>query len=55
MLQLLRPLCPRVSKPQLLSLGAATIDACAPTACALQQEKPLQRKAQAPQLEKARM
>ena len=50
MLQLLGPMCPRVSKPQLLSLGAAAVDACA-----LQQEKPLQRKAQAPQSEKARM
>ena len=46
---------PTVSKPQLLSMGAAPTDACAHGACALQQAKPLQLHARAPQLEKAGM
>ena len=35
--------------PQLLSLHAATTEACVPRACAMQQEKPQQREACAPQ------
>lgn len=37
--------------PQLLSLNAATTEAHAPRACALQQRKPLQGEACTPQLE----
>ena len=33
-------LCSRAYKPQLLSISATTTEACAPRACALQQEKP---------------
>ena len=40
--QLLKPAHPRSHTPQLLSRGAATTEALAPRACALQQEKPLQ-------------
>lgn len=36
-------------EPQLLGLGAPTAEACVPIACALQQEKPPQREAHAPQ------
>ena len=36
-------------EPQLLSLRAATTEACAPGACALPQEKPPQGEARAPQ------
>ena len=49
--QLLKPECPRGSKPQLLSLCAATTEAHAPRACASQREKPAQCKAHAPQPE----
>ena len=50
--QLLKPACPGASKSQLLSLHAATTEACVPRACA-PQEKPPQGEAHAPQLEKA--
>ena len=39
----------RACEPQLLSPHAATTEARAPRACALQQEKPPQREARAPQ------
>ena len=39
----------RGRKPQLLSLRTTTTEACAPRACAPQQEKPPQREARAPQ------
>ena len=42
-------LCSRDRKPQLLSLRATTTEARVPTARALQQEKPLQWEAHAPQ------
>ena len=45
--QLLKPTSSRARVPQLLSLHAATTEACAPRACALQQEKPLQWEASA--------
>ena len=44
-------LCPGARKPQLLDPCAAATEAPEPTACALQQEKPLQGEAQALQLE----
>ena len=47
-------LCSRACKPQLLSPRTTTTEAREPTARALQQEKPLQWEARAPQLEKAR-
>ena len=49
--------CHRVTRahvPQLLSPGAVTTEAPAPKACALQQGKPAQQEAQAPQLAPAR-
>ena len=39
----------RARKPQLLSPRATTTEACAPRACALQQEKPRQWEARTPQ------
>ena len=47
--QLLQPAHPRACVPQLLSLCAATTEACAPRAHALQQEKPPQGEAHVPQ------
>ena len=47
--QLLKSTSPRARVPQLLSLCAATTEAHAPRAHALQQEKPLQWEARAPQ------
>ena len=42
-------LCSRAGEPQLLSPHAATTEARMPRTCALQQEKPPQRKARKPQ------
>ena len=44
-------MCPTASKSQRLSPHATTTEAHAPRACALQQEKPPQCEACAPQLE----
>ena len=46
---------PRASKSQLLSPRAATTEVHVPRAHALQQEKPLQQEARAPQLESSPM
>ena len=43
----------KAHEPQLLSPSATTTEARVPRACALQQEKPPQWEARAPQLEKA--
>ena len=47
--QLPKPVHPKASAPQLLSLRAATTEAGAPRARALQQEKPRQWETRAPQ------
>ena len=49
MLQLLKSTCSRAHVPQVLSLCAATTEARVPRARALQQEKPPQQEACAPQ------
>ena len=49
MLPQLLSLHSRAHVPQLLSLGVTTTEARMPRACALQQEKPLQQEACAPQ------
>ena len=41
--------CPRAREPQLLHHPSATTEANTPTACVMQQEKPLQWEAWAPQ------
>ena len=53
--QLLKTVCPPAHIPQPLSLRAAATEALVPRVCTVQQEKPLQWEARAPQIVATRL